>query len=329
MTTSSPSIRCRVALWSRAGCAASMALLAHATLSLAGVGGGQVQAAPVLAGNATISGTDARALASGLSDTPFLLDLPGSAGCTGDSATNGYRAQTFMVPASIDPATLTFDADGPTGPGTGAAFRQPLFDSAGGSPVVQRTVAAVTGQVDDSVVFSLAALTAAGTVEARSVLPAGDYTLGYMCTVGAELDRFWTARLTIVHNDAEARAGISFTVAAPDTGTTTTTAPTSTVPGTSTTTVTTVAGGGGATSTTVARGATTTSTVAATGVTTSQPTAVAGAGGGTTTNPSGRALPRTGFSTWWIVMWAALTLILGRVALLAGRTPKVLPPQRR
>ncbi len=314
-----------VARWARVGVAASLVVLTHAGLTA--FGGGTVLAAATFAGVATVDGPGTPAIAGGNSDTQFLLNLPEGAACTGDSATDNYRVQTFMAVATTDPATLTFGGSGPNNANVGASFLQPLFAATGNSPVSGRLAAPVSGQVDDGVVFSLAAVTSGGVVQAQGVLPEGDYILGYMCTVGTALDKYWTATLTIAHDDTESRAGITFAVQQTDPGTDTTTT-------TSTTTTTVADGGIGTTSTTTAPAGVDTSTT-----TTTLASSVANAGGstgantgtttGTTTTSSNRNLPRTGPPTWWIVTWAVLLLILGRVAILAGRTPKVLPPRSR
>ena len=312
----------------RVGVAMSLGILAQAGLSV--MGGGIALAAASFAGAATVDGTGATSIVGGGSDTEFLLNLPAGAACTGDSATDNYRVQTFMAVATTDPATLTFTGSGPNNSDVGVNFLQPLYDSPGGSAVFGRTTAPVSGQVQDNVVFSLAALTAEGVATARATLPAGDYILGYMCTVGTALDKYWTATLAIAHDDSETRAGISFAVQQTDPGTDTTTTST-------TTSTTTVADGGTdapSTATTAPAGAdtstTTTTTPASSVANAGGPTgANAGATTGTTTTSSNRNLPRTGPPTWWIVTWAVLLLIFGRVALLAGRTPRVLPPRSR
>src|SRR5262249_48209367 len=49
----------------------------------------------------------------GSGNDSFGLRFPGGTGsCRGDSATAGYRIQSFMVPQSVDPGALTYDANG-------------------------------------------------------------------------------------------------------------------------------------------------------------------------------------------------------------------------
>src|SRR5262245_682957 len=46
---------------------------------------------------------------SGGSGAPFALRLPDGSTCPGDSANDNWRVDSFMVPSSVDPATLEFN----------------------------------------------------------------------------------------------------------------------------------------------------------------------------------------------------------------------------
>ena len=262
-------------------------------LSLAATNAGTVQVV-VPPGAATQGQT----LASGGSATQFALTPPVGAACTGDSASGGYRIQSYMVPAAIDPATLTFDANGPLPTGTGAAYRQPLFGG-GGSPFINGTTGVATATAPGGLLtglppFSFDLFGTAGP----AVVPAGIYNLGYACTLGlpsaTQLDKFWNVQFTFAADPADLPSGITWkvgvvvaptttTVAATTTTvavttttaaattttaapTTTTTPPTTTTPATTTTTTTPAA------TTTTPAATTTTTTAAATTTTTTPPT---------------------------------------------------------
>jgi len=60
---------------------------------------------------------------NGNSSTSFTLRLPSGAACGGDSAHDGYRVQSYIVPSGIDPSTLTFNSSGPVPAGRGATSR--------------------------------------------------------------------------------------------------------------------------------------------------------------------------------------------------------------
>jgi hypothetical protein len=100
-------------------------------------------------------------LLSGVQTTPFALVPPAGAACTGDSATGGYRVNSYIVPASVDPGTLQWGATGPTPAGTGANLSEPLFSSSN-SPFVNMTTAVSTGQLTGLPPFSFGVFGASG-----------------------------------------------------------------------------------------------------------------------------------------------------------------------
>lgn len=267
-------------------------------------------------------------LSAGGSSTAYALTPPPAAACSGDSATGQYRVQTYMVPVSVDPSSLTFDSSGPLPAASGVNYRQPLF-SAVGSAFVNKTTAVSTGLLTGLPTFSFAWVGADGT----TFLPAGVYNIGYACTKGqaspTQLDRFWNMQLTIVADALDVPSLLTWAV--PAVSATTTTAA-------SASTTTTVAGAGtttvaGATTTTFRSGSTTsssstTSTTAAGATTTVASTTLfgSGAGGGSYT---GTYIAAAGSSPTPIIVWAVLLLVFGRMALLFGRPLRVLPPKSR
>ena len=185
---------------------------------------------------------------SGNSSTVFELDPAATAAnCEQDSATGGWRWQTFMTSAANDPATLTYDGTvGPIGPG----LTQPLWAASGGSPVINNNTAPTTGQIIQFPEYSFA-------VYPAGFVSAGDYWVGYACSDPAGATRqFWSTRITVT---TDAAGEFTWAQAVVDTTTTTTT--TTTVADTTTTTSTTVAS-----STTTTTAGTTSTTVAGTPV---------------------------------------------------------------
>lgn len=156
------------------------------------IGGIPSAAAATNNGPATMNPT------SGTSGTSFTLNLGASPACPGDSASGGYRVQSFMIPASADiDSTLTFNSSGPT-PVSGQ-FRQPLFD-ASSSPYVNKLTdlavpPAVTGGISGLPQFNWGAVFAPGDV------PAGEYSIGIACTLGAagpsQLQSYWARKVTV------------------------------------------------------------------------------------------------------------------------------------
>ena len=248
------------------------------------------------AGNAEVvdPGTS-QPMTSGGSGTDFTLKLPAGAACTKDSPNDGYRVQSYMVPASVDPNTLQFGANGPNPPGTGASFRQPLYDTTSTPYVNAQTPAAASpggpGPITNIPTFDFA-------VYSPGQIPAGTYNVGIACTLGPpdadQLDRYWNVQLTFATNPSDSPAQVTWTASTPPppttttpptTGgpttttvaptttavapTTTTVAPTTTTVAPTTTTVapTTTTTSGAATTTTTTSGATTTTTTAGPGMT--------------------------------------------------------------
>lgn len=159
-------------------------------------------AAGVLQGAATINTAGGGALLqSGDGATNWTLRLPSGASCPGDSPNDGWRWQTYMVPSSVDPSTLQFGGSGPNPPGTGASFRQPLFDTFGSPVVNQNTPAAATSGGPGPIV-SIPDVNF--EVFSPGQIPAGVYNIGIACTLGpasaTQMSNFWNVQMTIAEN---------------------------------------------------------------------------------------------------------------------------------
>jgi len=139
-------------------------------------------------------------------------------------------------------------------------------------------------------------------------VPPGEYNIGIACTLGpvgaTQMKDYWNVKKTFTVDATAGPAQVRWTAAAQTStttnpGVTSTTAPgaTSTTVGGSTTTA-------GATSTTI-RGATTT------------------IGASTTSVAAANPLARTGGNPFPLVVWSALFLVFGRMAVLVGRRPQV------
>jgi hypothetical protein len=160
-------------------------------------------------------------LTEGGSATAFGLALPEGAACTGDSAGGNYRVQSYMVPASVSPASLTFDSMGPVPQGTGADFRQPLYDTTR-KPYVNALTDIATapggpGTISQIPAFSLAVFADAPDLTGPQIIPPGSYNLGIACTHGPagpdQLDRFWNIRFDVAADPADRPLGLRWTVA--------------------------------------------------------------------------------------------------------------------
>jgi hypothetical protein len=139
--------------------------------------------------------------------TNISIQPPAGAFCAADSATGGYRWDTFLTNA--DPNVLTFGAAGPVGPAGKVVF--PLFSTAGTAVITQATAvgspALLTG-IPAGFSFGVAAL---------STLPSGVYQVGFACdnaaivgaTAGRGSDKLWFSPVTITSTGAAITA-VSF-----------------------------------------------------------------------------------------------------------------------
>jgi mucin-2 len=262
---------------------------------------------------------------SGTSETVITLGLtaPNNA-CPGDTATGNFRWTTYMVPESVDPATLTYNSSGPIAPAAGV-FTQPLFSSLSGAPQVNKNTAVTTGQISGTATINFAVFT-------PGQIPPGTYEIGYACSKAGQTERFWSTLITVTASPTGGPAQITWAVATtpPATTTTTTTAPTTTTTTTppATTTTTTVAGS--TTTSTTSPGSTTTSTTTPGSTTTTLlPTT-------TTIRPItipitvGPSLPATGSPTWRpFIIWALVVFLVGRTVMLIARPVRLRAPKPR
>lgn len=224
-----------------------------------------------------------------------------------------------MVPASVDAATLTWNASGPVPP-EGVTAVYPLFSNTG-TPLIQKTPS-----IGDALITGIPAFYDFAAISTLSV-PNGDYKIGYACHKSGQTERYWQTLITVSGSTA---AGFNFAV--PSTPVTTTVAPTTVAP-------TTVAPTTAAPTTTSA--ASTTTTIKSTTTTTvAGATTTSVAAGGPTTSISSATtipfttlpatLPNTGQNrTGWFIVWGSLLLVFGRIVLLLARPVRVAPPKSR
>jgi hypothetical protein len=106
-----------------------------------------------------------------------------------------------MVPSSVDPSTLTFGGSGPLPPGTGASFRQPLFDVAT-SPVVNQNTPAAATPGGPGPIINIPDVNF--QVFSPGQIPAGVYNIGIACTLGpasaTQMSNFWNVQMTVASN---------------------------------------------------------------------------------------------------------------------------------
>lgn len=311
---------------------AAMMTLSGVMLVLSVVSAMRAGADALPAGSAPTAGLTILPL-EGNSSTEITLSLaaPNNA-CPGDTATDGYKWQTFMVPASVNASALTYK-NGPVKTASiPTAF--PLYSFIGQSSVVNKNTAVETGQIVGTSTTSFSVFT-------PGQIAAGDYKIGYACSKApaagqnAVTERFWEQVITVTADEDGGPAEFSWTAQAPSTTTTTTTTSTTTttIAGGSTTTSTTVAGGSTTTSTTVAGGSTTTSTTAVGSAAATSTTLVGSlaassgvsSSGSSFDNGSNGTIPVTGRDELPIIVWGVLLVVFGRMAILLARPIRVIP----
>lgn len=148
----------------------------------------------------------------GGSATEFSVRLPDGASCPGDSANDGYRVQSYLVPTTVAPAEITYDGLGPT-PNTYRdypTFRQPLYDtSTRPFASAQTAEAAAPGQA--GAIVSIPSLTFA--VYGPGELPPGRYRAGIACTLDNQPVRYWDTELVLTLAPDDKPAGITWRLA--------------------------------------------------------------------------------------------------------------------
>ncbi len=128
--------------------------------------------------------------ATGIATTSITLAPPAGAACQGDSATGGYRWQTFIASGSVDAGTLTYA--GGAGPNAVAGSVVLPLVSTSGSVITDATTSVGTALLTGIPTFDFSAFPA-GT------FPSGAYNIGFACTLSNATTRFWQAPITITN----------------------------------------------------------------------------------------------------------------------------------
>lgn len=152
--------------------------------------------APIDAGSAVVVDANGDPIDGGGSATRFSFAPEEPVACSGDSANEGFLVYSFMVPASVAAADVTYDGTGPT-PQVYERyedFRTPLYDERttdfSARFTAEQDVRGEPGQIVDIPLLSFG-------VYRRGELPLGDYRIGMVCTLFAEIDRYWDNEITV------------------------------------------------------------------------------------------------------------------------------------
>lgn len=134
---------------------------------------------------------DAREYTRGDTTSAFTLRLPEGAACPGDSANDGWRVQTFIVPTGTDLSQLQFLA---LRPASEAPLEQRSLREINGGIYTQQMTQANTVAGDPGIVLGLPPLTFA-YFEAGT-FPPGSYQIGVACTTPDwVVRRYWNSEI--------------------------------------------------------------------------------------------------------------------------------------
>lgn len=159
------------------------------------------------AGQAVIvrAGAPSQELERGGSADEFALRLPDDASCPGDSANDGYRIQTFIIPADEDPGTLTYESIKPAGEGRWGLY-QP--DS---RPFVQGLTEMNQGPGEPGRIGGLPVFTFA--IYPPRLFEDGAYRIGVACTLYNETERFWHTTIALTNDRTDEPAQVRWRAA--------------------------------------------------------------------------------------------------------------------
>jgi hypothetical protein len=146
---------------------------------------------PARVGDLTLVEADRRGVVmeNGGSAAQFSVDLPQGSTCPGDSENDNWRLQTFIVPASVDPGTLEYTGNGPTG------FKQyAIYDVFTQAVADQLTVPNDgPGQPGRPTPFPPMSF----RVFPPGEIPPGSYRIGVACTWFGATANYWDTEIVI------------------------------------------------------------------------------------------------------------------------------------
>jgi len=155
----------------------------------------------VVAGDGPNAG---KQIADGKGSTSFSFLLQGKSECQGDSADGNYRIQSFIVPETVDPKTLTFQSTKPAGEGNWA-----LYD-VNTRPYVQDLTSVADAPDNPGRIDSFPQLSFA--VFPPGTLAPGIYKMGIACSLMNDATRIWETTIEISEDANDSPANIRWAV---------------------------------------------------------------------------------------------------------------------
>lgn len=156
--------------------------------------GPDVQVDVLDGGGVTITAADKpdSPLTGGDRETPFSLRLPEGAQCPGDSKTDQWRVESFVIPAVDEPADIVFESYSLAGDD-----HWPLLDVDSEKFLAQfmpeNLAAGLPGQIPDLPAFTF-------ELYGRNELPDGRYKLGIACSYYNQIGTFWATQIDIEYD---------------------------------------------------------------------------------------------------------------------------------
>jgi hypothetical protein len=184
-------------------------LLALVTWPFVAHAGPDVQVDARDAGAATITEVDNpnTLLTEGESETPFSLRLPEGAECPGDSKSDQWRVESFVIPAVDDPADIVFESFS-----LAADTHWPLLGVDSTKFLAQfmpeNPAPGLPGQIPDLPAFSF-------ELYGRNQLPEGRYKLGIACSYYNQIGPFWATEIDILYDSEDQSSDFQWQVVRP------------------------------------------------------------------------------------------------------------------
>lgn len=150
---------------------------------------------PVETGSVIVVDVDGKALGQGRSATEFSLQLPQGAACPGDSETDQWRVQSFIIPADEDPGTIRYGVVGPESSGQFA-----LYDIRT-RPLVNILTQSNLGAGQPGLISALPLLSFA--VFPPNTLAPGAYRFGLACTYFRQTAKYWDTEIEITSSPSD------------------------------------------------------------------------------------------------------------------------------
>jgi len=175
--------------------------VADVSLARASVTDANSNSVVVVAGDGPNAG---KQIADGKGSTSFSFLLQGKSECQGDSADGNYRIQSFIVPETVDPKTLTFQSTKPAGEGNWA-----LYD-VNTRPYVQDLTSVADAPDKPGRIDSIPQLSFA--VFPPGTLAPGIYKMGIACSLMNDATRIWETTIEISEDANDSPANIRWAV---------------------------------------------------------------------------------------------------------------------